>query len=145
MRRVVVTGLGAITPLASGVEETWRALIAGESGASAITKFDTTEFATKYACEVKFGDGKNGTFNPDDWMERKEQRKVDSFILYGVAAAKQAIKDSGWIASDENAQNRTGVIIGSGIGGLGNIADTANILKERGPRRISPFLFLGLS
>ena len=143
MRRVVVTGLGAVTPLASNVEESWRALLLGVSGASAITRFDPTNFATKYACEIKFGDGKDGSFNPDDWMEKKEQRKVDPFILYGIAAAKQAIVDSGWIALDENAQNRTGVIIGSGIGGLGNIADTANILKERGPRKISPFFIPG--
>jgi 3-oxoacyl-[acyl-carrier-protein] synthase II len=143
MRRVVVTGLGAVTPLGSGVEETWRKLLLGDSGASTITRFDPSEFATKYACEIKFGDGKDGTFNPDDWMEKKEQRKVDPFILYGVAAAKQAIVDSGWVAADENEQNRTGVIIGSGIGGLGNIADNANILKERGPRRISPFFIPG--
>jgi 3-oxoacyl-[acyl-carrier-protein] synthase II len=143
MRRVVVTGLGAITPLACGVENSWQALISGESGASTITRFDPSNFATKYACEIKFGDGRDGSFNPDDWMEKKEQRKVDPFILYGVAAAKQAIVDSGWIASDENAQNRTGVIIGSGIGGLGSIADTANLLKGRGPRRISPFFIPG--
>jgi len=143
MRRVVVTGLGAVTPLACGAENSWHALISGESGASTITRFDPNNFATKYACEIKFGDGRNGSFNPDDWMEKKEQRKVDPFILYGVAAAKQAIVDSGWIASDENAQNRTGVIIGSGIGGLGSIADTANLLKERGPRRISPFFIPG--
>ena len=143
MRRVVVTGLGAITPLASGAENSWQALISGESGASTITRFDPANFATKYACEIKFGDGRDGSFNPDDWMEKKEQRKVDLFILYGVAAAKQAIVDSGWIASDENAQNRTGVIIGSGIGGLGSIADTANLLKARGPRRISPFFIPG--
>ena len=143
MRRVVVTGLGAVTPLACGVEQTWRALLSCASGASTITRFDSTDFATKYACEIEFGDGQGVSFNPDDWMEKKEQRKVDPFILYGVAAAKQAIVDSGWVAVDENAQNRTGVIIGSGIGGLGNIADTANILKDRGPRRISPFFIPG--
>ena len=143
MRRVVVTGLGAITPLACGAENSWQALLSGESGASTITRFDPSNFATKYACEIKFGDGRNGSFNPDDWMEKKEQRKVDPFILYGVAAAKQAIVDSGWTALDENAQNRTGVIIGSGIGGLGSIADTANLLKARGPRRISPFFIPG--
>ena len=143
MRRVVVTGLGAVTPLASDVETSWSALLSGVSGASAITKFDTTNFATKYACEIKFGDGKNGSFNPDDWLEKKDQRKIDPFILYGIAAAKQAIDDSGWVASSENDQNRTGVIIGSGIGGLGNIADTANVLKDRGPRRVSPFFIPG--
>ena len=138
-----MTGLGAVTPLACGVEATWRDLLLGKSGASTITRFDTTDFATNYACEIKFGDGKDGSFNPDDWMEKKEQRKVDPFILYGIAAANQAISDSGWIADNEDAQDRTGVIIGSGIGGLGNIADTANILKERGPRRISPFFIPG--
>lgn len=143
MRRVVVTGIGAVTPLACGVEETWRALLSGESAAATITRFDPTDFATKYACEIKFGDGKNGSFNPDDWMEKKEQRKVDPFILYGIAAARQAVIDSGWVAVTENARNRTGVIIGSGIGGLGKIADTANLLKERGPRRVSPFFIPG--
>ena len=142
-RRVVVTGLGAVTPLGANVESTWRALINGESGASPITKFDPSEFSTKYACEIKYGDGSDGSFNPDDWMKKKDQRKVDPFILYGIAAAKQAIMDSGWIASNKLSQDRTGVIIGSGIGGLGNIADTANLLKEKGPRRISPFFIPG--
>jgi 3-oxoacyl-[acyl-carrier-protein] synthase II len=96
MRRVVVTGLGLVTPLATGVEETWSRLLAGQSGAGPITRFDTTGFGTTYACEVKRGDGTDGTFNPDDWMEPKEARKVDEFILYGVAAADQAIKDAGW-------------------------------------------------
>ena len=143
MRRVVITGLGAVTPLACGVEASWRSLLKGDSGASTITRFDPTNFGTKYACEINFGDGNSGSFNPDDWMEKKEQRKVDPFILYGIAAAKQAIVDSGWVASDEEGQNRTGVIIGSGIGGLGNIAETAHILKDRGPRRISPFFIPG--
>jgi 3-oxoacyl-[acyl-carrier-protein] synthase II len=129
--------------LACGVEETWQSLLSGKSGATVITRFDPTEFVTKYACEIEFGDGKNGTFNPDDWMEKKEQRKVDPFILYGIAAAKQAIVDSGWVASDEHSQNRTGVIIGSGIGGLGTIAETAKILASRGVRRISPFFIPG--
>jgi 3-oxoacyl-[acyl-carrier-protein] synthase II len=129
--------------LACGVEASWRSLLKGDSGASTITRFDPTNFGTKYACEIKFGDGSSGAFNPDDWMEKKEQRKVDPFILYGIAAAKQAIVDSGWVASDEEGQNRTGVIIGSGIGGLGNIAETAHILKDRGPRRISPFFIPG--
>ena len=143
MRRVVVTGVGAVTPIGADVESTWRALLGGESGASLISKFDTTEFTTKYACEIKFGAASEGLFDPSDWMEKKEQRKVDPFILYGMAAAKQAILDSGWIAPDKKSQHRTGVIIGSGIGGLGNIADTANLLKARGPRRISPFFIPG--
>ena len=143
MRRVVVTGLGAVTPIGVGVENTWQALLNGVSGATAISRFDTTDFATKYACEIKFGDGAQGLFDPDIWMEKKEQRKVDPFILYGMAAAKQAIKDSGWVPEDKSSKDRTGVIIGSGIGGLGNIADTANLLVSRGPRRVSPFFIPG--
>ncbi|MEM9795785.1 MAG: beta-ketoacyl-ACP synthase II [Pseudomonadota bacterium] len=138
MRRVVVTGLGMVSPLASGVEATWSRLIDGQSGAGAITRFDASHLATTYACEIPRGDGSDGTFNPDDWMEPKEQRKVDDFILYGMAAADQAIADSGW-APDEEGKLRTGVMIGSGIGGLTSIADTAILLKERGPRRVSPF------
>ncbi|MCK0166901.1 beta-ketoacyl-ACP synthase II [Jannaschia sp. S6380] len=138
MRRVVVTGLGMVTPLASGVEETWRRLIDGESGAGPITRFDASHLATTYACEIPRGDGADGTFNPDDWMEPKEQRKVDDFILYGMAAAVQAVEDSGWQPGEEG-KLRTGVMIGSGIGGLSTIADTAVLLKERGPRRVSPF------
>ena len=139
MRRVVVTGLGMVTPLACGVEETWARLIAGQSGAGTITRFDTTNVVTQYACEVPRGDGTAGTFNPDDWMEPKDQRKVDDFILYGVAAAVQAVRDSGWVPADEEARCRTGVMMGSGIGGLSAIADTAVLIKERGPKRVSPF------
>ena len=139
MRRVVVTGLGMVTPLACGVEETWARLIAGQSGAGTITRFDTTNVVTQYACEVPRGDGTAGTFNPDDWMEPKDQRKVDDFILYGVAAAVQAVQDSGWVPPDEEARCRTGVMMGSGIGGLSAIADTAVLIKERGPKRVSPF------
>ncbi len=139
MRRVVVTGLGMVSPLASGVEETWSRLLAGQSAAGTITRFDAGHLATTYACEVPRGDGSEGTFNPDDWMEPKEQRKVDEFILYGMAAAEQAVKDAGWTPSDRESQERTGVMIGSGIGGLQTIAETAVSLKERGPRRVSPF------
>jgi 3-oxoacyl-[acyl-carrier-protein] synthase II len=138
LRRVVVTGLGMVTPLACGVEETWSRLIDGQSGAGPITRFDASHLATTYACEVPRGDGSDGTFNPDDWMAPKEQRKVDEFILYGVAAADQAVRDSGW-TPDEAGKLRTGVMIGSGIGGLQTIAETAITLKERGPRRVSPF------
>ncbi|WP_299651830.1 beta-ketoacyl-ACP synthase II [uncultured Jannaschia sp.] len=138
MRRVVVTGLGMVTPLASGVEETWRRLVDGQSGAGPITRFDAGHLATTYACEIPRGDGSDGTFNPDDWMEPKEQRKVDDFILYGMAAAQQAVEDSGWTPGEEG-KLRTGVMIGSGIGGLTTIAETAVTLKERGPRRVSPF------
>ncbi len=138
MRRVVVTGLGMVTPLACGVEATWRRLIAGESGAGPITRFDASRLATTYACEIPRGDGSDGSFNPDDWMEPKDQRKVDDFILYGMTAAVQAVEDSGWTPGEEG-KLRTGVMIGSGIGGLQTIAETAVLLKERGPRRVSPF------
>ncbi len=139
MRRVVVTGLGMVTPLACGVEETWERILDGQSGAGTITKFDASHLATDYACEIPLGDGSDGTFNPDDWMAPKEARKVDAFILYAMAAADQAIKDSGWKPEGDEEQFRTGVMIGSGIGGLSTIADTAVLLKERGPRRVSPF------
>ncbi|WP_370284463.1 beta-ketoacyl-ACP synthase II [Pseudooceanicola nanhaiensis] len=143
MRRVVVTGLGMVTPLASGVEETWSRLLAGQSGAGTITRFDADHLATNYACELPFGDGSDGTFNPDDWMEPKERRKVDDFILYGMAAAIQAVTDAGIDAMSEEDKIRTGVMIGSGIGGLNSIAETAVLIKERGPRRVSPFFIPG--
>ena len=143
MRRVVVTGLGMVTPLACGVEETWQRLLAGQSGAGTITRFDASHLATTYACEIPLGDGSDGTFNPDDWMAPKERRKVDDFILYGMAAAEQAVSDAGWKPEDEEARLRTGVLIGSGIGGLSSIAETAVLLKERGPRRVSPFFIPG--
>ena len=139
MRRVVITGLGMVTPLACGVEATWERLLAGQSGAGPITRFDASRVTTTYACEIPRGDGTDGTFNPDDWMEPKEARKVDEFILYGMAAADQAVRDAGWMPEDEESRQRTGVMIGSGIGGLSAIADTAVLLNERGPRRVSPF------
>jgi 3-oxoacyl-[acyl-carrier-protein] synthase II len=128
-----------VTPLGCGVEATWSRLLDSQSGAGPITRFDAGNLATTYACEVPRGDGTDGTFNPDDWMEPKEARKVDEFILYGIAAASQAVEDSGWKPSDEDARCRTGVMIGSGIGGLQSIAETAVLIKERGPRRVSPF------
>ncbi|SPH17614.1 3-oxoacyl-[acyl-carrier-protein] synthase 2 [Defluviimonas aquaemixtae] len=143
MRRVVVTGLGMVTPLACGVEETWSRLVAGQSGAGPITRFDTSNVTTTYACEIPMGDGTDGTFNPDDWMEPKDRRKVDDFILYGMAAADQAVKDAGWTPEDEESRMRTGVMIGSGIGGLSSIADTAVLIKEKGPKRVSPFFIPG--
>ncbi len=139
MRRVVVTGLGMVTPLACGVEETWSRLIAGQSGAGPITRFDASEVVTKYACEIPVGDGSDGTFRADDWMEPKDRRKVDDFILYGVCAATQAVRDAGWLPENEEDRCRTGVMIGSGIGGLTSIAETAVLIKEKGPRRVSPF------
>lgn len=143
MRRVVVTGLGMVSPLACGVEETWKRLLAAESAAGTITRFDADHLATNYACEIPRGDGSDGTFNPDDWMAPKEQRKVDDFILYGIAAATQAVADSGWVPETDEDSYRTGVLIGSGIGGLDSIAKTAITLKEKGPRRVSPFFIPG--
>jgi len=147
MRRVVVTGLGLVTPLASGVEETWSRLLDGQSGAGPITLFDAeaSGVTTTYACEVPRGDGSEGTFNADDWVIKKDQKKIDDFILYGIAAAEMAIKDAGWQPEDQDSLERTGVMIGSGIGGLSSssIADTAVMIKERGPRRVSPFFIPG--
>ena len=143
MRRVVVTGLGMVTPLACGVEETWSRLIAGQSGAGPITRFDTANVVTKYACEIPLGDGTDGSFNADDWMEPKDRRKVDDFILYGMAAATQAVRDAGWEPEDEQSRLRTGVMIGSGIGGLTSIAETAVLIREKGPKRVSPFFIPG--
>lgn len=143
MRRVVVTGLGMVTPLACGVEESWSRLLAGKSGAGTIKRFDADHLATNYACELPFGDGSDGTFNPDDWMEPKERRKVDDFILFGMAAAIQAVTDAGIADLPEAQKVRTGVLIGSGIGGLNSIAETAVLIKERGPRRVSPFFIPG--
>jgi 3-oxoacyl-[acyl-carrier-protein] synthase II len=143
MRRVVITGLGLVTPLASGVEESWSRILDGQSGAGPITRFDAERDTTKYACEVPLGDGSDGTFNADDWMAPKERRKVDDFILYGIAAAEQAVQDAGWTPEGEEDRLRTGVMIGSGIGGLNSIAETAILIKERGPRRVSPFFIPG--
>ncbi len=143
MRRVVVTGLGLVTPLACGVEETWKRLIAGQSGAARITKFDPTNFTAQVACEVKKGDGADGTFNADQWLEPKEQRRVDEFIVYGIAAASQAIQDSGWEAKSDEDREMAGVLIGSGIGGLPGIEKEAVNLFQNGPRRVSPFFIPG--
>jgi len=143
MRRVVVTGLGLVTPLADGVELSWTAILAGKSGAGPITRFDASQVVTTYACEVPHGDGTGGTFNPDAYMEPKEQRKVDTFIVFAMAAAQQAVQDSGWMPQDERGRLRTGVLTGSGIGGLQSIAETALMMKEKGPRRVSPFFVPG--
>jgi 3-oxoacyl-[acyl-carrier-protein] synthase II len=143
MRRVVVTGLGLVTPLACGVEESWAALLAGKSGASRITKFKTEDLATKIACQVPRGDGGQGTFNVDQWVDPKEQRRMDDFIIFGLAAAKQAVRDSGWLPKTEEERCRTGVLIGSGIGGLAGIEDGSILVHEKGPRRLSPFFIPG--
>jgi 3-oxoacyl-[acyl-carrier-protein] synthase II len=143
VRRVVVTGLGLVTPLACGVEESWSRLLAGRSGARAITTFRTDDLATKIACTVPVGDGTDGTFNADQWLDSKEQRRVDHFITFGLAAAQQAVDDSGWKPETEEDRDATGVLIGSGIGGLNGIAEAAVILHEKGPRKISPFFITG--
>jgi 3-oxoacyl-[acyl-carrier-protein] synthase II len=143
MRRVVVTGLGLVTPLACGVEETWSRILAGKSGARTITKFRTDDLATKIACDVPRGDGSDGTFNADQWVDPKEQRRMDDFIVFGLAAAAQAVKDSGYEPKTEEERTRVGILIGSGIGGLPGIEDASLLLAEKGPRRISPFFIPG--
>ncbi len=143
MRRVVVTGLGLVTPLASGVEQTWQRLLAGESGIRAIEKFDVSDIPCKIAGQVRRGDGSDGTFDPDRWMEPKEQRKVDDFILYAMGAATQALDDADWHPQSYDDQIASGVLIGSGIGGVEGIAETALLLRDRGPRRVSPFFIPG--
>jgi len=139
MRRVVVTGLGLITPLGCEVEPTWRRLIGGESGIRAIQSFDVSDLPSKIAGQVPRGDISSGGFNLDDYISPQERRRIDDFIVYALAAAKQAVEDSGWQPSDEESRERTGVMIGSGIGGLQTIADGTLTVHERGPRRLSPF------
>jgi len=143
MRRVVVTGLGIVSPLATGIEETWSRLLAGQSGAGQITRFDASDLSCRIACEVKRGDGSDATFNPEQWMDHKDLRRYDDFIIYAMAAAKQAMKDSGIVLKTEDEKYRAGVLVGSGIGGLSNIADTTMLMHEKGPRRISPFFIPG--
>jgi 3-oxoacyl-[acyl-carrier-protein] synthase II len=143
MRRVVVTGLGMVSPLGCGVEPTWKRILNGESGARRIDSFDVSDLQTKIACTVLRGDGSNDTFNPDTWMEPKDQRKVDDFIIFAMSAAGQALDDADWHPQSEEDKCATGTMIGSGIGGLNGIAETAILLKERGPRRVSPFFIPG--
>lgn len=143
MRRVVVTGLGIVSPLGSGVEHTWSRLVAGDSGASKVTAFEVDDLACKIACTIPLGDGSGGTFNPDVWMDPKEQRKVDPFIVYAMAAAGQALDDADWHPKTEEDQCASGVLIGSGIGGIGTIYEASITLHEKGPRRISPFFIPG--
>jgi 3-oxoacyl-[acyl-carrier-protein] synthase II len=146
MRRVVITGLGMVTPLGWGVQNTWSALIAGKSGAGRITAFDTTDYACQVACEVPRVSGRGGggvdivgSFDPDKVMAPRDQRRIDDFILYAVAASEEALNDANWMPQTESDKERTGVILGSGIGGLETIAATALELQEKGPRRVSPF------
>lgn len=143
MRRVVVTGMGMLTPLGCGVEPTWSRLLKGESGAKKVDTFEVSDIAAKVACMLPRGDGSNGTFNPDQWMEPKEQRKVDPFIVYAMCAATQALNDAGWHPETEDEKVATGVLIGSGIGGIEGIAEMAVTLHEKGPRRVSPFFIPG--
>ena len=139
MRRVVITGIGLVTPLGVGRTHVWNRLIAGESGIRGIQSFDVSDLPAKIAGQVPPGSTEEGYFDADHYMAPKDRRKVDNFILYGMAAAQQAVEDAGWTPEDDEAQERTGVMIGSGIGGLQWIADSAVLLHERGPRRISPF------
>ena len=143
MRRVVVTGLGMVTPLASGVDATWRSLLAGENGAGRISGFEIDDLACQVACQLPRGDGSEGAYNPDEWMEPKEQRKVDEFIVYAMAAADQALADAGWKPEKYEDQIRSGVLIGSGIGGLTGIVEAGYTLRDKGPRRVSPFFIPG--
>ena len=143
MRRVVVTGLGMVTPLGCGVDTSWARILEGRSGGRRIETFDVSDLPSQVACVVPRGDGSDGTFNPDQWMEPKDQRKVDDFIIFAMCAAKQALDDAGWHPETEEDKCATGTLIGSGIGGLSGIADTAVLLKERGPRKVSPFFIPG--
>ncbi len=143
MRRVVVTGMGMLTPLGCGVETTWSRLVKGESGAKRVDRFEVDDLACQISCMIPYGDGSGGTYNPDQWMEPKEQRKVDDFIVYAMCAARQALDDAGWHPKSYEEQTNTGVLIGSGIGGIEGIAETAVTLHERGPRRVSPFFIPG--
>src|ERR1700745_4233093 len=143
MRRVVVTGLGMVAALACGVEPTWKRILNGESGARKIVSFDVSDLPCKIACLVPRGNGGDGTFNPDQWMEPKDQRKVDDFIIFAMCAARQALDDANWHPTREEDRCATGTMIGSGIGGLSGIAETSLQLKERGPRKVSPFFIPG--
>jgi len=152
MRRVVITGLGMVTPLGSGVRATWERLLNGDSAVRRIRRFDVADMPCQIAAMIPFADEDGlpegvpagAIFNPDDWMSQRERRRVDDFILYGMAAAKEAIADSGWVAESEEDQIRTGVLIGSGIGGLTGIVEGASTLDEKGPRRLSPFFLPGV-
>ncbi|MDG4896215.1 beta-ketoacyl-ACP synthase II [Mesorhizobium sp. WSM4976] len=143
MRRVVVTGLGLLSPFGMGVEHSWRELLSGRSACRRVTEFEVDDLACKIAHIIPRGDGSNGTFNPEAVLEPKELRKIGDFILYGIAAADEALADSGWKPQTHEDQCATGVLIGSGIGGIDGIAENAMILKDRGPRRISPFFIPG--
>ena len=142
MRRVVITGLGMVTPLGVGAEHVWSNILAGKNGARRVTEFEVSDIPCQIGCFIPRGSSP-GAFNPDEWMEPKEQRKVDEFIVYAMSAADQAIADSGWTAKTEDERVRAGVLIGSGIGGLQGIEKAALLVKEKGPRRLSPFFIPG--
>src|SRR5579863_9191258 len=139
MRRVVVTGMGLVTPLGLGLERVWKKLLAGESGIGAIQSFDVSDMPAKIAAQVPLGDKESGLFNADDWVPPKDQRRMDQFIIFAMAAATMAVEDSGWAPDADEERERTGVMIGSGIGGLPGITEGAITLQDKGPRRISPF------
>jgi 3-oxoacyl-[acyl-carrier-protein] synthase II len=143
MRRVVVTGLGMVTPLGCGVEHTWQRILAAKSGIGRIKKFEVSDLPCQIAGQIPLGDGSDGTFNADQWMEPKERRKVDDFILFAMSAARQALDDADWHPREYEDQIVSGVLIGSGIGGIEGIAETALVLRDRGPRRVSPFFIPG--
>ena len=143
MRRVVVTGLGMVSPLGCGIAPTWKRILNAESGARRIEHFDVSDLTSQIACVIPRGDGSDGTFNPAQWMEPKESRKVDDFILYAVAAATEALNDAGWHPATEEERCATGTLIGSGIGGIEGIGEAAVTLHERGPRKLSPFFIPG--
>src|SRR5438045_7662840 len=138
MRRVVVTGMGLVTPLGIGLERNWSSLVEGVSGVRAIQSFDVSDLPVKAAAQVPRGETAAGLFNADDWVPPKDQRKMDGFIVFALAAAAQAVEDAGWAPQAEEERERTGVIIGSGIGGLPGITDGALTLHEPGPRRLTP-------
>ncbi|MCJ8148033.1 beta-ketoacyl-ACP synthase II [Shinella sedimenti] len=143
MRRVVITGTGMVSPLGCGTEVTWNRLLEGRSGAARVTAFEVEDLPAKIACSIPRGDGSDGTYNADHWMEPKEQRKVDPFIVYAMAAADMALADAGWHPQNDEDQIATGVLIGSGIGGLDGIVEGGYTLRDKGPRRISPFFIPG--
>lgn len=143
MRRVVVTGMGMVTPLGCGVDANWANILASKSGAQKVTSFQVDDLPAQIACLIPHGDKADGKYNPDDWMEPKDQRKVDDFIVYAMAAADQAVLDSGWLPKAYEDQIRTGVLIGSGIGGIQGIVEAGITLRDKGPRRISPFFIPG--
>jgi 3-oxoacyl-[acyl-carrier-protein] synthase II len=143
MRRVVVTGLGMVSPLGCGVEATWQRILNGDSGAKRIDTFEVSDIPSQIACMIPRGDGSKATFNPDQWMDPKDQRKVDDFIIFAMCATQQALDDADWHPKGDEDQCATGTLIGSGIGGINGIAETAILLKERGPRRVSPFFIPG--